>query len=76
MPPSSAHSLPERVSISFSDQTMRTISKSHSGLVHKRTLRNPLWYVASAMIPSANIQTMASSLTAKVLDMQLYGANS
>jgi len=39
-------------------------------------LRNPLWYVASAMIPSANIQTMDRSLPAWVLDTQLYGANS
>jgi hypothetical protein len=32
------------------------------GDVHSSTKRNPLWYTANAMIPSANNQTMSANL--------------
>lgn len=38
-------------------------TKSQIGLPHKSTLRKPLWYVASAMTPRANIQTMLAFYT-------------
>ena len=52
---------------------MTAAINSHSGIPHKSTLRKPLLYTASVMVPSRKIQIMAGVCACTALDSQARG---